>query len=92
MASALYIPYVNTFTYVSHWKSRVTQIDPIAKFYYRSIENVIYMETVKLAFTSYFHFSFSCKILKLNGSDYREVFLAYYIQHNFTSPFPSSIF
>ena len=39
------------------------------------------MENVKLAFTSYYHFSFSCKILKLNGSDYREVFLAYYIQH-----------
>ena len=38
------------------------------------------MENVKLAFPSYYHFSFSCKILKLNGSDYREVFLAYYIQ------------
>ena len=50
------------------------------------------MENVKLAFPSYYHFSFSCKILKLNGSDYREVFLAYYIQHNFTSLFPSSIF
>ena len=29
--------YVNTFTYVTHSKCRVTQIDPIAKFYYTVI-------------------------------------------------------
>ena len=59
----------------------------IAKFYKSIIISGWYY-----THTSFDHFSFSCKILKLNGSDYREVFLAYYIQHNFTSLFPSSIF
>ena len=47
----------------------------IAKFYKSIIISGWYY-----THTSFDHFSFSCKILKLNGSDYREVFLAYYIQ------------
>ncbi len=59
----------------------------IAKFYKSIIISGWYY-----THTSFDHFTFDSKILKLNGSDYREVFLAYYIQHNFTSLFPSSIF
>ena len=86
MASALYIPYVKVREYR---KCRVTQIDPFAKIYNRSIrERYIYGKRYSGVYShiSIYHFSLTSKILNLIGSDSERTFLllAFYIQHKFT--------